>query len=206
MSTERNLMLAGKLYNSNDAELIQLRKHAQQSIYHYNQTAPEEGAERAKILAALVDCPTADAHIEVPTRMDYGGNLHIGQRFYANYGSIFLDVAPITIGDNVMFGPAVSVYTAGHPIVADVRNEDLEYGHPITIGSNVWIGGNAVICPGVTIGDNVVIGAGAVVTKDIPANVVAAGNPARVIRPINANDERFWQAEKRAYLEAIQHV
>jgi maltose O-acetyltransferase len=137
-------MLAGKLYNSNDAELIQLRKHAQQSIYHYNQTAPEEGAERAKILAALVDCPTADAHIEVPTRMDYGGNLHIGQRFYANYGSIFLDVAPITIGDNVMFGPAVSVYTAGHPIVADVRNEDLEYGHPITIGSNVWIGGNAV--------------------------------------------------------------
>jgi maltose O-acetyltransferase len=155
MSTERNLMLAGKLYNSNDAELIQLRKHAQQSIYHYNQTAPEEGAERAKILAALVDCPTADAHIEVPTRMDYGGNLHIGQRFYANYGSIFLDVAPITIGDNVMFGPAVSVYTAGHPIVADVRNEDLEYGHPITIGSNVWIGGNAVICPGVTIGDNV---------------------------------------------------
>lgn len=122
------------------------------------------------------------------------------------------DSMPITAVFSLMWhrsrlgtGPAVSVYTAGHPIVADVRNEDLEYGHPITIGSNVWIGGNAVICPGVTIGDNVVIGAGAVVTKDIPANVVAAGNPARVIRPINDNDERFWQAEKRVYLEAIQH-
>ena len=104
-----------------------------------------------------------------------------------------------------MFGPAVSVYTAGHPVVASVRNEDLEYGHPITIGNNVWIGGNAVICPGVTIGDNVVIGAGAIVTKNIPANVIAAGNPARVIRPLTANDERFWQGEKQAYLEAIQH-
>ncbi|WP_338043752.1 sugar O-acetyltransferase [Lactobacillus selangorensis] len=154
------------------------------------------------MLNELVDCPSQDAYIEVPTRMDYGHNLHLGKHFYADYGSIFLDVAPITIGDNVLLGPAVSVYTAGHPLDVPIRNEDLEYGYPITIGNNVWIGGNAVLCPGITIGDNTVIGAGSIVTKDIPANVVAAGNPARIIRPITADDTRYWQAQKQTYLQA----
>ncbi|GEL15674.1 sugar O-acetyltransferase [Pediococcus cellicola] len=201
MQTDRELMNAGQLYNSNDSELIALRRAAKQKIYQYNQTHPEQQDVRQHLLDELLDCPSADPFIEVPTRMDYGYNVHIGKRFYANYDSIFLDIAPIVIGNNVMLGPRVSLYTAGHPIVPDIRNQDLEYGHPITIGNDVWIGGNAVICPGVTIGNNVVIGAGTIVTKDIPDNSVAVGNPGHVIRQITAADQAFWENEKSQYLK-----
>lgn len=204
MSFEHKQMLAGQLYNATDAELVSLRQVAKQKVFQYNQTPPTQAAVQAALLEQLIDCPSQDAYIEAPMRVDYGINLHVGQHFYANYDCIFLDVAPITIGANVMLGPRVSLYTAGHPIVASVRNLELEYGHPITIGDNVWIGGNTVICPGITIGHDVVIGAGSIVTKDIPANSVVAGNPARVIRPITAADERYWQAEQQLYLEA-QH-
>lgn len=202
MPSELDLMRAGQLYNSTAAELVKMRATAKQKVYRYNQTAPEANALRAQILQELIDCPSRDAYIEVPFRMDYGSNVHIGANFYANYDSIFLDIAPITIGDNVMLGPRVSLYTAGHPLVVSVRNEFLEYGHPITIGNNVWIGGNAVICPGVTIGDNTVIGAGAIVTKDMPANSLIVGNPAHVLRSLTAADEQYWQAEKQRYLAA----
>jgi maltose O-acetyltransferase len=134
--------------------------------------------------------------------MDYGVNVHLGKNFYANYDSIFLDVAPISIGDNVMIGPRTSLYTAGHPLSATVRRDGLEYGHPITIGDDVWIGGSVTICPGVTIGDNVVIGAGSVVTKDIPSGVLAAGVPATPIRPITEADEIYWDAEAAKYWDA----
>ncbi|KRL39158.1 sugar O-acetyltransferase [Liquorilactobacillus uvarum] len=201
MTSEKKMMVAGKLYASNDAELVKMRKNAKKLVYEYNQTLPQEDGKRAQLLQKMVDCPSKDAYIEIPTRMDYGENIHLGKNFYANYDSIFLDIAPISIGDNVLFGPRVGLYTAGHPLVPSVRNEYLEYGHPIKIGNNVWLGGNVVICPGVTIGDNAVIGAGAVVTKNIPADVIAAGVPARPIREITSKDEKFWQIEKTKYLE-----
>ena len=115
-----------------------------------------------------------------------------GDNFYANYDCIILDVCPVTIGDNVMFGPRVCIYTAGHPLDAEIRATGIEFGKPVTIGNNVWIGGNSVINPGVTIGSNVVIGSGSVVTKDIPANVIAAGNPCRILRPLTEEDRQYW--------------
>ncbi|GAJ26023.1 maltose O-acetyltransferase [Liquorilactobacillus sucicola DSM 21376 = JCM 15457] len=201
MTSEKKMMIAGKLYSSNDAELVKMRQNSKQRVYTYNQTLPQENTKRTQLLKEMIDCPSEDAYIEIPTRMDYGENIHLGKNFYANYDSIFLDIAPISIGDNVLFGPRVGLYTAGHPLAASVRNEYLEYGHPIKIGNNVWLGGGVTICPGVTIGDNTVIGAGAVVTKDIPANVLAAGVPAHPIRKITATDEKYWQAEKANYLK-----
>ncbi|WP_179394828.1 sugar O-acetyltransferase [Lacticaseibacillus absianus] len=199
MTKDSTRMLAGQLYDASDPVLHDARVHARTLVARYNDLGPEDKAERKALLATMIDCPSGDAYIEAPTRLDYGTNVHVGPNFYANYESIFLDVAPITIGANVMLGPRVGLYTAGHPLDAAVRVAGLEYGHPITIGDNVWLGGNVTVCPGVTIGDNVVVGAGSVVTKDLPANVVAAGVPARPLRKLTANDARYWQAEQDAY-------
>ena len=132
-------------------------------------------------------------------RIDYGKNITIGSNFYANFDCVLIDVAAITIGDNVMFGPRVCLYTAGHPIDPVVRNSGLEFGKSITIGNNVWIGGSSVVNPGVTIGDNVIIGSGSVVTKDILANTIAVGNPCRVMREITHEDQVFWEAQQAEY-------
>lgn len=131
-------------------------------------------------------------YFEPPFYCEYGSHIEVGENFYANTGCVMLDVGKITIGKNVMFGPNVAIYTAGHPIHPDSRNSGYEYGIPVNIGDNVWIGGNCVILPGVTIGNNVVIGAGSVVTKDIPDNVCAAGNPCRVIRKITEEDKPYY--------------
>lgn len=126
-----------------------------------------------------------NAYLEPPFRCDYGSNIKVGKNFYTNFNCVILDVNTVTIGDNVLFAPNVQIYTAGHPLDVKGRVEDaIEFGYPITIGDNVWLGGGVIVCPGVNIGENTVIGAGSVVTKDIPANVVAAGNPCRVIRAI----------------------
>ncbi|MBQ1413036.1 MAG: sugar O-acetyltransferase, partial [Clostridia bacterium] len=132
------------------------------------------------------------AWINPPFYCDYGFNIEVGRNFFANYNCTMLDVARITIGDNCFMAPNVAIYTAGHPIHPDSRNSMYEYGIPVTIGDNVWIGGNVVICPGVTIGSNCVIGAGSVVTKDIPDWSIAAGNPCKVIRPITDEDKRYY--------------
>ncbi len=129
--------------------------------------------------------------IEQPFHCDYGFNIQIGENFFSNYHLTILDCAPVRIGNNVMFGPNVSIYTAGHPIYAEVRNTGLEFALPVTIGDNVWIGGNTVINPNVSIGDNTVIGSGSVVTKNIPANIVAAGNPCRILREITEEDKGY---------------
>ena len=133
-----------------------------------------------------------DTFIDTPFRCDYGRNITVGKRFYANSYCTMIDVAPITIGDNVMLGPNVQIITAGHPVHPDSRNSGYEYGVPVIVGDNVWIGAGAIILPGVTIGNNTVIGAGAVVTKDIPGGVVAAGNPCRVIREITEEDRKYY--------------
>lgn len=129
---------------------------------------------------------------EPPFRCDYGYNIEIGENFYSNYNCTILDCAKVTIGNNVLFAPNVSLFTAGHPIDATLRAQEYEYAFPITIGNDVWIGGNTVINPGVTIGSNVVIGSGSVITKDIPSNCIAAGNPCRVIRDITEEDKQYY--------------
>ena len=144
--------------------------------------------------------------IDVPFRCDYGKHITVGAHCYANSGCTIIDVAPVTIGDNVMFGTNVQILTAGHPLHPAVRNTAYEYGVPVTIGSNVWIGAGAIVLPGVTIGDNAVIGAGSVVTKDVPESVLAAGNPCRVIRPITDEDMPFLYKDRRFDDEAWAQI
>ena len=187
--TEKEKMLSGKPYLAFGEELFRERQYAKELLFDFNSARPSEIAKQNDIIKKLFGGIKGDFHIEAPFRCDYGYNLSIGKNFYCNYNCIILDCAEVTIGDNVMFAPNVSLFTAGHPIHHEPRNEGLEYAFPITIGNNVWIGGGAIINPGVTIGDNVVIGAGSVVTKDIPSNVVAVGNPCKVVKEITDEDE-----------------
>lgn len=146
------------------------------------------------------------AFINPPFYCDYGSHIEVGKNFFANYNCTILDVAKVTIGDNCLFAPNVSIYTAGHPVHPDTRNTMYEYGISVSIGNNVWVGGNVVICPGVHIGDNVVIGAGSVVTRDIPDNVIAAGNPCRVIREITEADRKLYYRDREFDEEAWEDI
>ncbi len=186
MQTEREKMLAGELYFGSDAELTKLRLHARQITRAYNSTIESENDVRRALLNRLLGKMSAIIEIEPPFRCDYGCNIYVGQNFYANFGVVMLDGAEIRIGDDALLGPNVQLYTATHPLDPNVRLTQAEFSLPITIGNNVWIGGGAIVLAGVTIGDNAVIGAGSVVTKNVPANVVAAGNPCRVLREVAA--------------------
>lgn len=181
MSEEKRKMIAGELYLSGDPTLRADRLRARQLLHRYNHSAPNAQEERQHILADLFG-RAGDAYIEPSFRCDYGYNIFLGAGFYANFDCVMLDVCPIHIGDNCMLAPGVHIYTATHPLDAEARNSGQEYGKPVTIGHNVWIGGRAVINPGVTIGDNAVIASGAVVTKDVPASTVVGGNPAQIIK------------------------
>lgn len=199
MKSQKERMLAGELYIAHDEELGRENHHAKRVTRLFNQTTEDQPEERQRLLKQLFKQIGPGSYVEPPFHTDYGTNTTIGKNFYANYDAIFVDCGPITIGDNVFLGPRVGLYTAGHPIDAAIRNEQLEYGKGITIGNGVWIGGNAVLNPGVHIGNNVVIGSGSIVTHDIPDNVVAAGNPCRVLRRINEEDHERWEREKAAY-------
>lgn len=182
--TELQKMLRGELYNSSDSEIKKLFNQGKDYVYAFNKTTYADKAERTRLLTALLGAAGEKCRMTPPIYFDYGVNTYIGKNFYANTNLVILDVTKVEIGDNVMFGPNVALYTATHPIDATLRNSGLEYGKRIKIGNNVWLGGNVVVNPGVTIGDNVVIGAGSVVTKDIPANTLAYGNPCRVVKKI----------------------
>lgn len=182
--TERQKMLAGELYLASDPDLTALRNRARQITRAYNSTTESERDVRRTLLNRLLGQMPPKIEIEPPFRCDYGTNIYLGQNFYANFGVVMLDCAAIRIGENVLLAPNVQLYTAHHPLDPATRLTGLELASPITIGNNVWIGGGVIVLPGVTIGDNVTIGAGSVVTKDIPANVVAVGNPCRVIRAV----------------------
>lgn len=201
MRSEKEKMLSGDLYTANDSELRKDFFRAKELVRTYNQTTEYQDKQRLEIIQKLFKKSGQGVHLEPPFYTDYGCNTEVGDNFYTNYECIILDIANVKIGNNVLFGPRVGLYTAGHPIDAVVRNEALEYGKPITIGDNVWVGGNVVVNPGVTIGNNVVIGSGAIVTKDIPDNVIAVGNPCRVLRKINADDKKYWELEKQKYFE-----
>jgi maltose O-acetyltransferase len=182
--TEREKMLAGKLYLASDPELVDARRRARRLTRLYNGTTEDEDEQRAALLRELFGALGAGAVIEPPFHCDYGGNIFAGERFYANFGCVVLDCAAVRIGDDVMLGPSVQLYAAFHPLDASLRASGPELAAPITIGSRVWIGGGAIVCPGVTIGENTTIGAGSVVTRDIPPNVLAVGNPCRVLREL----------------------
>ena len=186
--TDKEKMIAGELYQAMGKELWEERQHAKEQLFLYNNLEPSKIKARNQLLKKLFGKIAGRFFIEPPFRCDYGYNIVLGDNFYANYNLIILDCAPVTIGDNVMVGPNVSFFTAGHPIHPEPRIAGWEFAKPITLGNNVWIGGHTVINPGVSIGENTVIGSGSVVTKDIPANVVAAGNPCRVIRAISEKD------------------
>jgi len=173
-----------ELYDPMEPELVAARRRARGVLARYNATAEEEQDERAALLRELLARVGRYAWIEPPFFCDYGSNTSVGERFYANTGCIVLDSAPVTIGDRVLFGPAVQLLAATHPVEAELRAQGLEYAAPIAIGDDAWLGGGAIVLPGVTIGDRAVVGAGAVVTRDVPADTVVAGNPARVIRPL----------------------
>lgn len=192
-------MVAGELYNASNKELKKLYDAGQHFRYEFSNTKPNEHSKREKMIREVFGSVGANVRIMPPLHVDYGCNIYIGDNFYANYDCIFLDVCPIIIGNNVMFGPRVEIYTATHPLDAEARNSQLESGKKVIIGNNVWVGGSVVIVPGVTIGDNTVIGAGSVVTKDIPSNVVAAGNPAKVIRKLDESDKIYWRKQIEQY-------
>ena len=182
--TAKEDMLAGKLYFSADSELVHARQRSKRLCFEYNNLHPSEMEKGKEIIRRLLGKTGKEFWIEPPFRCDYGTFIEIGENFYSNYNLVILDCAHIKIGDNVFIAPNVGIYAAGHPLDVKTRNSGLEFGKPVTIGNNVWIGGSVVINPGVTIGDNAVIGSGSVVTKDIPANVVAVGNPCRVLKRI----------------------
>lgn len=192
--TSREMQLKGYLYPL-DAELLNAHNNAKRITRQLNATLETLREERKALAKELFAFAGEDAYIEPPFHCDYGFNTRVGKNFYCNYDCVFLDCGKITIGDNVMLGPKVALYAVSHPIDPQVRILNYDYPVPITIGNNVWIGGSAVICPGVTIGDNSIIGAGSVVTKDIPANVIAAGNPCKVIRPITEEDTIYWNQQ-----------
>lgn len=202
--TDKELMLAGKLYNpAGDPQLKEDFMRARRLTRLFNSLSEEEMDRRMAVIKELFGSTGEWVHVEQTFHCDYGCHIHVGEDFYANYDCTIIDVCEVRIGDNVFLAPKVGIYTAGHPIDAGVRNSGLEFGAPVTIGDNVWIGGNAVINPGVTIGSNVVIGSGSVVTKGIPDNVIAVGNPCRVLREITREDRDYWEEKKREYEEVM---
>lgn len=188
--SEKERMIAGFPYSPFDKQLVEERTKARKLVQKYNSLGSEDEEGRQKILDELLNpaCKGKKLFIEPTLRVDYGYNLTFGNNLGVNFDCVFLDCAPITIGDNCLMAPGVHIYAATHPVDAKYRQDNEDYyelAYPVKIGNNCWIGGRAIICPGVTIGDNVVIGAGAVVVKDVPSNVVVAGNPAKIIRDMN---------------------
>ena len=205
--TEKEKMEKGELYDAAIPELIEQLLSTRDKIFELNHLRPSQLEEREKLIREIIGTTPEKFIIISPFFCDYGHNIHLGKNFFANYNCVMLDEAPITIGDNVFIAPNVSFYTAGHPSDVERRNEWLEYAWPITVGNNVWICGGVTITPGVTIGDNSIIAAGSVVTNDIPSNVIAGGNPCRVIRTITEKDKlRSFSWEEKKAKRQVKHA
>ncbi len=189
---QKERMLAGLPYKAWLDGLAEERLACKQKLYEFNMLPPSEAEQVPARLKDILGKTGESLWIEAPFHCDYGWNIEVGNNFFANYNLVILDVGKVTVGDNVMCAPNVSIYTAGHPLHPEMRNTGYEYGIPVTIGDNVWVGGSAVIMPGVHIGSNVVIGAGSVVVKDIPDNVIAVGNPCKIIREITEEDKKYY--------------
>ena len=183
MRTEREKMLAGELYDPLDAELVEARLRARDLLAVLNATRERDGLARLQMQTALFGSGGESVWLQPPFFCDYGTNIQLGEKVFFNFNCVVLDVCEVRIGARTLFGPAVQIYTATHPLDAELR-KTRELGKSVTIGSDVWVGGGAIILPGVTVGDRAVIGAGSVVTKDVPAGVLAVGNPCRVVRSL----------------------
>nr|WP_307991556.1 sugar O-acetyltransferase [uncultured Niameybacter sp.] len=196
MSTKER-MQNQQVYFCDDSSLAAEQIQCLEILYDYNHTRPSEGAKRESILKQLLAEVGENCYIEPPFHTNWGRYTHLGKNVYANFNLTLVDDTHIYIGDYVMIGPNVTIATAGHPIDPDLRKRVAQFNIPVRIGNNVWIGAGAVILPGITIGDNSVIGAGSIVTKDIPANVVAVGNPCRVLREINERDKEYYYKDRK---------
>lgn len=206
MGHQYERMLSGKLYTCNikDEKREEAFSLRNEFLDKFNSTSFSDFDERGRLVKKYFRSVGNNVTINKPFYCDYGSNIILGDNFYANFDCIFLDVNTITIGNNVFLAPRVCIYTAAHPIDKDVRNEYLEYGYPVKIGNDVWIGGNTVINPGVTIGNNVVIGSNSTVVKDIPSGVIACGNPCRVIRKITEEDKIKWNLERKEFYDDLE--
>ncbi|USD42954.1 sugar O-acetyltransferase [Vibrio sp. SCSIO 43135] len=189
-----------KVYFCDDEELINQQTQCLEVLYDFNHTRPSEGDKRNEIMQKLFAEVGENCYIEPPLQANWGINTHLGNNVYANFNLTLVDDTDIYIGDSVMIGPNVTIATAGHPIDPELRRKVAQFNIPVTIGNNVWIGANSVVLPGITIGENTVIGAGSIVTKDIPANVVAVGNPCRVLREISEHDKEYYYKDRRIEL------
>lgn len=204
MENNKEKMLNEELYLANDYELQSIAKRVRSLQNKFNKTHYNNFNKRSKLAKKIFGSIGINPKVNNPIYLDYGVNTYIGDNFYSNYNLTILDVAKVIIGNDVLFGPNVSLFTASHPIDPTVRKEGYEYGKKIIIGNNVWLGGNVVVNPGVTIGDNTIIGSGSVVVKDIPKNVIAFGNPCEVYREFSKEDQNLWEKEKEKYLQTIK--
>ena len=191
----------GELYLPGDVEIMKEQQICLDKLYDYNMTRPTESEKRQKLLKEMFAEIGEDCYIEPPFHANWGGkHVHFGKCVYANFNFTAVDDTHIYVGDYTMFGPNVILATAGHPILPELRQEAYQYNMPVHIGKNCWLGAGVIVLPGVTIGDNTVIGAGSVVTKDIPSNVVAVGNPCRVLREINEHDKKYYFKNRKINL------
>ncbi len=194
-------MLSGELYTCDDSELVAKQLDCLEKLYDFNATRPHQLEERTRLLEEMFAEIGEDCYIEPPLHSNWGGHhTHFGKKVYANFNLTLVDDGDIYVGDYTMIGPNVIIATAGHPILPELREEVYQFNLPVHIGRNCWIGAGAIILPGVTIGDNTVIGAGSVVTKEIPANCVAVGNPCRVLREISDRDKEFYYKDRKIQL------
>ncbi|MBQ7118560.1 MAG: sugar O-acetyltransferase [Clostridia bacterium] len=199
MSFEK--MHSGEIYDPNESDIMSEQALCLEKLYDYNSTRPSEIEKRVRLLKEMFAEIGDDCYIEPPFRANWGGkHIHFGNCVYANFNLTCVDDTHIYVGDCTMFAPNVILATAGHPILPELREKAYQFNMPIHIGRNCWLGAGAIVMPGVTIGDNTVIGAGSVVTKDIPANVVAVGNPCRVLRPIGERDKEYYFKDRKISL------
>ncbi|RRK11232.1 sugar O-acetyltransferase [Lactiplantibacillus garii] len=193
MTTNNQRLHTGELYLPNDAALEKEQFSYLDQLYDFNQTRPSEMTKRQVLLQKMLAAIGPNCYVEPPFHSNWGGHhVHFGTGVYANFNLTCVDDTHIYVGDHVMFGPNVTLATAGHPILPSLRERGYQYNAPIHIGDNCWFGAGAIVLPGITVGKNVVVGAGSVVTKDLPANVVAVGNPARILRPVNEHDRQTY--------------
>ncbi|WP_104027450.1 sugar O-acetyltransferase [Vibrio jasicida] len=194
---KKTMLHSQKVYFCNDEELASMQTECLDTLYDYNHTRPSESEKRGEILGRLLASVGENCYIEPPLRANWGCHTYLGDNVYANFNLTLVDDTYIYIGNSVMIGPNVTIATAGHPIDPDLRRDVAQFNMPVRIGDNVWIGANSVVLPGVTIGENSVIGAGSIVTKDIPANVVAVGNPCRVLREVGQHDKEYFFRDRK---------